>query len=700
MFKLSRYFFILFASVGLLAAAPLAHAAPNQPMSHQVSVAQPVSASLLSEQTSIAPGEPFWVGVQLKMEQGWDTYWMNPGDAGFPTQIEWQLPKGFTASQIYWPAPQKFTSDQMVGFGYADSVMLLTKITPPKNISDQNIDIKAHVSWLACKESCEPGEADLALALPIRAQAEINASTEAQFAQAKAALPREATVQVQAKGDNLILNFQHEGPIGSAQFFPEQGSMIDYLAPQTMDLSKGGLSLSVKRSALNEVLPDQVKGVLLFLEEGTGIQHVIQVDSQLGQQMAAELSGFWVALALALAGGVILNFMPCVMPVIALKIFSFVKMAHEKRGLIFKHGLVFTLGVLVSFWLLSGALLLLRAYGQSVGWGFQLQEPVFVVILASILFLLGLSLFGLFEFGTSLMAVGQNSSRGKSPLVSSFMSGVLATLVATPCTGPLLGPALGFAMTLAPFKALMIFTAMGLGMASPYLLFAAFPRLVKFLPKPGNWMIVFKQIMGFIMMATVAWLVWVFGAQTSNLATFVLLLALLVMAIGGWIFGQWGAPTRKKRTRYIAKAIAALLIVFAGVQAMKVAKTSSSTEIVQQIKEGWERYSPEKVAAFQAEGKTVFVDFTAKWCLICQANKVVLHSSEVEKLFKAHGVIVMEADWTKKDPVITKQLERLGRTGVPVYALYPPEEGAEPYILPQTLSGNILSEYMVKVDAR
>jgi len=699
--KIKSFFWLLLVG-SLLAGVPLAYGAESAaiPRVAQEAVVAPVQAQLMSEQASIASGEPFWVGVQLKMDQGWDTYWMNPGDVGFPTQVTWQLPKGFTASDIYWPVPEKFINDQIVGFGYTDTVLLLTQITPPKDLTTDQVELKAHVTWLACNQSCEPGEADLALMLPVNHIATPDNKVMSEFAQAKAGLPKAGQVRVEAKNDKLVFNFQASQPISSVQFFPEQGSVIDYLAPQSVDMHQSGMaSVTVARSPLNEVLPDQVRGVLLLLEEGTGVQHILQVDSQLGQQMAAELSGFGVAIMLALAGGLILNFMPCVMPVIALKILSFVKMAHEKRSLIFKHGLVFTLGVLVSFWLLSGLLLILRSYGQSVGWGFQLQEPVFVVILASILFLLGLSLFGVFEFGTSLMSLGQKTTSTRSPLLSSFMSGVLATLVATPCTGPLLGPALGFAMTLSSTKALTIFTAMGLGMASPYLLFAAFPKLVRYLPKPGNWMIVFKQIMGFLMMATVAWLVWVFGAQTGHFAIFLFLLSLLLMAIGAWVFGQWGSPMRKKVTRWIATGTALLLIGLGGAQAILAAKTTPSTTAVEH-QGGWENYSPERVAELQAMGTPVFVDFTAKWCLICQANRVVLHSSEMNKLFKEYGIVAMEADWTKRDPVITQQLEKLGRTGVPLYVLYPAQAGAEPYILPQTLSGHVVNEYVKKLDAR
>ncbi len=694
-----KYLRYILPIICILALSPVAAFAKTDALG---AGAQPVSAVLLSEQSGVAPGEPFWVGVELKMEQGWDTYWQNPGDAGFPTQIEWKLPSGFKAGPIQWPAPKKFTTENMVGFGYTDSVLLMAEITPPKNLSAKDIPIQADVSWLACKESCEPGNAHLELVLPVVDKSATDAKTAAVFAKAKSALPKTADITVASQADSIILkvNTPSSG-ISAVQFFPEQSEVIDYLAPQTAQVSKGGVEINLKKSPVGAAMPHHVKGVLTFSDE-TGNQHVLQVDSKIKQAATTamtELSGFWVALALAFVGGLILNVMPCVMPVIALKIFSFVKMAQEKRSEILKQGLFFTAGVLVSFWVLSGALLLLRFSGQSLGWGFQLQEPVFVAVLAGILFLLGLSLFGVFELGTSLISVGQQSTRSKSPVVSSFMSGVLATLVATPCTGPLLGPALGFAMAVPAIQSLLIFTGMGLGMASPYLFFSAFPKLIRFMPKPGNWMVIFKQLMGFLMMATVTWLIWVFGAQTGNMAVFMLLVALLVMGVGAWIYGQWGSPMKPRRTRLMATIAALLIIAVGGTQSVMAAKKFQEESVAPVASNNWEAFSPERVAQLQAEGKPVFVDFTAKWCLICQANKVVLHSSDAARLFKEYGVVPMVADWTKKDPVITQELASMGRSGVPVYALYPPEKDAKPYLLPQTLSGNILSEYLTKIDA-
>lgn len=684
----------------------------------QTEITQPVQVQLVAEEQAIQPGRPFWVGVELKMADGWDTYWRNPGDSGFPTQVMWKLPEGFEAGPLMWPYPEKFETDSLVAFGYTDSVLLLTQITPPKNLSaNQTVKIEADVNWLACKDACVPGDAAVSLSLPITDQMpRVNDAVAALFTNARKALPqKEEELTVQTQADQFVLNFHSSNfrDIEEMLFIPEDGEIVDYAAPQSFQASGEKITLNVKRIQPMADL-STLKGIVVVSEKGGMVKKAIQVDSVIAapQKNAAPIqhtdgiSSFSVALGLAFAGGLILNVMPCVLPVIALKIFSFVKMAREKRRVVLQHGAVFSLGVLISFWLLSGALLILRAYGEGVGWGFQLQEPVFVAILASILFLLGLSLFGVFELGTSLISLGNKTQGGTSPLRSSFMSGVLATLVATPCTGPLLGPALGFAMTLPPVQALAIFSMMGIGMAFPYLLFSAFPKLVRFLPKPGNWMIAFKQLMGFLMMATVVWLIWVFGAQTDNMATFVLLGSFLVMAIGAWIFGKWGAPTRRRVTRFIATAIAALVLFTGGSAALLTAKNhrevilpAGEAGIRLVAEHGWELYSPQRVEELRKSGTPVFVDFTAKWCLICQANKVTLHSSEMQKAFQEKRVVTMIADWTKKDPVITQELEHLGRTGVPVYVLYPGDMEQRPLILPQTLTGKIVREYLNKLEA-
>lgn len=679
-------------------------------------VTSPVVVKLLSEEGAVQASHPFWVGVELKMAEGWDTYWVNPGDAGFPTKVEWHLPPGFTAGPLHWPTPEKFVSQSLVGFGYTDSVLLLAQITPPADLGNAtDVQLNANVSWLACKEQCVPGSAQVSLSLPTTTSApQKDEAMQKQFAEARGDLPQVAQGALTAgtKEKEIVLNFKPQPgqfkEISEASFIPESGEMIDYLAPQQLQKTGEGLyTLNLKRANPESALPSHVKGILLVSEKGDPVQKSIQVDTPMLTATASPVGhegiNFPIALSFAFLGGLILNVMPCVLPVIALKIFSFVKMSGQKRSTIFKHGVAFAFGVLGSFWILSVLLLILKGFGHGLGWGFQLQEPLFVVALTIILFVLALSLFGVFEMGTSLISLGNKSKLFSNPFASSLLSGVLATLVATPCTGPLLGPALGFAMTLPAASCLLIFTMMGLGMASPYLLFSAFPQLVRFLPKPGDWMVVFKQLMGFLMMATCLWLLWVFAAQTSEMALFILLGSLLLISIGGWIYGHFATPLRKKGVRMVASLLAAVIIATGSTSAVMTAKshkTAKEQVVVSQNTDknsDWQAYSPAKVEELRKEGTPVFVDFTAKWCLICQANKVILHSSDIQKAFAQKGVVTMTADWTKKDATTTEALKHLGRSGVPVYVLYSGDPQDAPFILPQTLTGSIVNDYLNKL---
>ncbi len=419
--------------------------------------------------------------------------------------------------------------------------------------------------------------------------------------------------------------------------------------------------------------------------------------------------GFGAALFFAFLGGLILNLMPCVLPVISLKILNFVQIAGQSRKLIFKHGLFFSLGVLLSFWALAGALLLLQAYGESVGWGFQLQDPTFVAILAAVFVVFGLSLFGVFETGTKLASWAGDMHSGSKGLAGSFFSGILATAVATPCTGPFLGAALGFALTLTPLWSMLIFTSLGLGMASPYILLTAFPSLLRRLPKPGMWMVTFKEFMGFIMLATTLWLIWVFGAQTNNSAVFLLLTGLLGLALAAWIFGKWGTPFQKPMLRYCGWAVSAvacsvgLYAILSAPQIEEMHGITQGTSAYRSTiipKSQWEPYSRTRLAELQDSGVPVLVDFTAKWCLICQTNHRVLNQATVSSKLEDQGVVKMLADWTKNDPVITEELRKFGRSGVPLYVLYSGDAKIPPKILPQVLTADNVLEHLDSLDAQ
>lgn len=718
----------------------------------------PVQAELLLEDEAIHAGRPFWVAVHLKIQDNWHSYWKNPGDSGMATTIEWNLPAGFKAGPIEWPFPQRFDLNSSIGFGYERDVVLLTQITPPEALPmEKKVDIEAAVKWVVCSDSnCVPGNADLTLAAPISLKApKPNPVLIERFAQARAKLPQKYW-NIQAKKQDHVIEIliqtprKYKNSIAKAYFFPDSNQLIDHQSePLLNKLKKNDFHYSLLLKALDSEGPKPkfLRGVLILQSESNPQVAIEAIEvniplsgrdqeetiglaeipaparviekksvkkSPIIAQKALSVSpsqefegGFFLALGLAFIGGMILNLMPCVLPVVSFKILSFVKMAGQSRTLTLKHGLAFSVGVLASFWVLAGTLLALQAYGQSVGWGFQLQEPLFVAILAAIMLVFGLSLFGLFEMGvsvTSWAGQAQSNSAGSEKLLSSFFSGILATAVATPCTGPFLGSAIGFAVTLSAPLALLIFTSLGFGMAFPYLLLSAFPSLLRFLPKPGNWMITFKELMGFFMLATVLWLMWVFAAQTNTIAIFILLLGFFSIALGCWIYGKWASPIKSFRTRMVGSVFAfgcmlfAAYAIFASTSSWVMALGGNNAEFHASEADEWEQFSPERVAELQEKGIPVFIDFTAKWCLICQTNHLVLSSGEIPDKFKELGVVKMKADWTKNDPVITQELKKFGRNGVPLYLLYGREPSEQPQILPQVLTPDTISQYLEKME--
>lgn len=684
----------------------------------------PVRVSLYNENTTVQPGHSFWMGVSFDVDPGWHTYWQNPGDSGMPLTLDWTLPEGWTVTEIQWPHPKKFTASGMIGYGYEGPVMLLAYVTPAANAPVGSIvNLTTQARWVACSdETCLPGTQSAAVQLKVQSEVPVkNTRWEKRFSDARALLPEALQEASAQRKDELIeLNFQIPfaiNPDANVYFCSQDADAIDaHFEPMVLRVDEeGGHKIALKQSGN----ASQLNGVLVIHHEDQTLAYAIDVPIEGGDQpwvsmndsqethvgnasedfpMQDDVGSLGWALILAFAGGALLNLMPCVLPVISFKVMSFIKLARESRWLIFKHGIAFSLGVLVSFWVLAGALLALQAYGHAVGWGFQLQEPLFVGALAAVIFVFGLSLFGVFEIGLSVTSwageTQQSSSQGRGEMVNSFLSGVLATAVATPCTGPFLGSAVGFAVTLPALQALLVFTFLGLGMSMPYLLLAAFPSLLRLMPKPGAWMETFKQLMGFMMMATVIWLAWVFGAQTGSNGIAVMLGAFFVMAIGCWIYGRWTMPLKSKRVRMVATCMAVGFLLLGG-YGLLLASTFEDEPSVQQVagqKAGeWEVFSPERVAELRAQGIPVLIDFTAKWCLICQANHVVLSTPEVDAKLNEKGVVRMKADWTRHDPVITEELRKFGRNSVPLYVLYDNKD-AQPTLLPQVLTPEIVVE--------
>ncbi|MEX1013109.1 MAG: protein-disulfide reductase DsbD domain-containing protein [Waddliaceae bacterium] len=661
-------------------------------------ISEPVTIQLIHEEESIQPGRPFWVGVQFKIDKTWHTYWKNPGEVGAAPNIDWKLPNGYTVEEVKWPYPKRYAHPDSVTFGYEEQVTLLAKIIP-STLAHEDAKLSASIRYIACSdENCQPGFSDVEIQLPVNESTpQIASHHQTHFKSARQKLPKLATPQVTSHGTKMKITLQEatNQAVVRAEFFPEDSTGFDL--KEVAEWSEGSVILPASGV-------DSIKGTLVLHHENgePTVYHIDSAKTAQDQAFQSELQGhFFLGLLFAFAGGLLLNLMPCVLPVISFKILGFVKMGGEDRFKIFQHGLMFTLGVVLSFWTLAATMLGLQTYGHAIGWGFQLQNPLFVGILATLIFIFSLSLFGVFELGTSVASKAGNLKTAKEGLRSSFMSGILATAVATPCSGPFLGTAIGFAVTLPAIFAMMIFTALALGLSFPYLIIGIFPSLIRFLPKPGKWMGTFKEVMGFIMLATVLWLAWVFGALTTYSGLHLLISALFIFAFGCYLFGKWGTPVTPKMTRYISHTVTILCFAFGGwtlYQASNLEEMPSYTDEVIAFNDAtprsnrWVKYSPEKLEQLRSQGVPVFVDFTAKWCLICQANHAVLSTDAVQNKFNELGVVRMVADWTKSDPVITEQLRKLGRNSVPLYLYYGPGQDVD--ILPQVLTPEIVIEHL------
>lgn len=675
-----------------------------------VQASEHVEAKLVSEVTSIKPGQAFWVAVSLKMEPYWHTYWANAGEAGSPTNIEWELPEGFKASSIHWPTPKRFESSNLVNYGYEDTVLLLVEITPSEKVSMKKpITLKAKVSWLECSDMCIPSEEEMQLVLPVSdTSPTFNSKWYKQFKIAKQSLPKQfpewKVTEITHNGELGLLiqsdNAALKKSVKDVFFFAEEPS-INPSGKQALTPLLAGYFLKLEP---NGEIPQHLKGVLYNAEgwiPGTESQGML-VDVELQKTPTALLAGNTInletALGFAFLGGLILNLMPCVFPILSIKILGFVKKAGNESSKIKMHGVAFALGVLVSFLALSGLLLLLRAGGESIGWGFQLQSPYFIAVLAFLLTLLALNFAGVFEIGTSLISAGGNLGKGMS-YSGTFISGILATVLATPCTAPYMGTALGFALAGPPVYALGIFTSLAIGMATPYLVLSFNPRLLKFVPKPGPWMDSFKQAMAFPLVATVLWLLWIFVKQTSSDGLIILLFGLLFTSFAAWVYGHFAAFSTQRKRR-IAAIIASLIFLGLGVRfGHKAAASMHSTDstLVGVENLNWEPFSHKRLAELRKEGKPVYIDFTAAWCLTCQTNKSNIFSSgKVIQALKDKNITLLKADWTRKDPEITKALEAYGRSGVPTNVFYPASVASDHIVLPELLTPGIVLQELEK----
>lgn len=653
---------------------------------------------LLADVRGILPGQPFTLGVRIVLDRGWHVYWRNPGDSGQPPRIDWQLPEGFAAGAIEWPYPQQVSPSPVVTYGYEDEVLLPVIVAAPAALAGPGpVSLRATVHYLVCKDLCLPERARLSLDLPLLEQADPDPAGQRAIADARARLPRrlpEVTVGASRFGDQVYLDWPAMAAPGEVRFFPDREGQIRHAAAQVLE--RVGDRVRLTLAATGAV--DRLTGVLVNAGgwDPAGQVRALAVDEPLaalaaappaGQPVAANTGAGGMSLALAvvlaLLGGLILNLMPCVFPVVSVKVLSFVQIAHGEPARVRLHGLSFLGGVLVSFWLLAGLLLALRAAGVGVGWGFQLQSPGFVAAMALLLTAVGLNLMGAFEVGLGLSRLA-GSAPQPAGYPGSFLTGALAVLVATPCTAPFMGAALGFALARPTWEALSIFTALGLGMALPYLLLAEWPGLLARLPRPGHWMVTLRQGLAFPLFATAVWLVWVLGRQSGVDAVGLLLLAALALGFAAWGFGHVQRGSR----RWLPGAVVLLGLALAALLGFAAAMRPAMSPIKPLPRSAgivWQGWSPATVREARASGRAVFVDFTAAWCITCQVNKrVALEDSAVVARFAALDVLPLEADWTRYDPAITQALTELGRSGVPVYVYYPP--GKSPRLLPTVLT--------------
>ena len=673
-----------------------------------------VEAELVAEKAATQAGKPVTVGLRLRMEPQWHTYWKNPGDSGLPTKIEWVLPEGWKAGAIQWPYPHPLPVGPLMNYGYEDEVVLLSELTPPPGVANGNVPVKARVEWLVCKDICIPekGELDATLTLA-SADAPANARVEAAIARARNNLPVDASGwkfdSALGKTSLVVRLTPPEGVEAPAKvtFFPEREGIIEPAAPQKVSREGRAVRIEMK---LADPPPAAVKSVAGVAVAGGNWPKTdakaINVAADVGALPSASgaatgsvagsaaAAGTLASLFFALVGGMILNLMPCVFPVLGIKVMGFVEHAHGEARAMRMQGIVFTAGVLVSFLALAAIMLSLRSAGAQLGWGFQLQSPWVVTLLAVLFFVLALNLSGVFEWGAFAQSLTSNVS-AKGRYADAFISGVLASVVATPCTAPFMGAAIGATLTQDAASALVVFFALGLGMALPVLLLSFFPRWLRMLPKPGAWMETFKQVLAFPLYATVAWLAWVLGNLGGVDAIFALLAGLVLVAMGAWFYGRWAHAGGIWQP-----AIAVMLAIVGIVVAWPGAGSAGANEAAKVGETGWQPWSPEEVRRLTDAGRPVFVDFTAAWCVTCQVNKrVALHNTDVVKAFAARDVTTLKADWTRQDPRITKELASLGRNAVPVYAIYLPG-GEAPRLLPEVLTPSLVLDEISRLPAK
>lgn len=688
-----------YASLPLIALLLLASMANLALAAGREAATEQVRAQLVASADAVHPGDEILLGVQQRIIPHWHTYWINPGDSGLATRIRYQLPAGVQAGEIQWPTPSRITLGSIVNYGYENEVTLLTSVRiPPDSRTGSNFPVKAKVNWLVCEESCIPQQVELELTLPVVDAATSGGNGSPLIAEAQARLPAASPwpLSLSQSGPELALKLAGYRPATAEQtlwFYPEQWGRVAHGAAQSHE--RQGEDMQIRLTAGEQPLKpgDSLDGVLAITEQTAdgAVTKAYRIHAPLPAvlpQAAAEQGGLILpsALLLAFLGGAVLNLMPCVFPVLSLKALSLAGQAGLSANNARLHGWLYALGIQTSFALLAGALLLFKAGGGQIGWGFQFQSPLFVLAIAYLLFAVGLSLSGVFSLGGSLIGAGSALAerRGYS---GSFFSGVLAALVATPCTAPFMGAAIAYALSQPPAVLLAVFQALGFGLALPYLALSHWPLLQRHLPRPGAWMETLKQLLAFPMYAAAAWLVWVLAQQGGADAVAVALAGLLAIGFAAWLFerGKYAATGLNR-----AAGVFSLVLLSAALGGGYAGLNSAARPGAEQ---GWEPYSAARLQELRGQEQAVFVNFTAAWCISCLLNEqVALSTDQVKQAFQAAGIRYLKGDWTNRDPEIGSALAEYGRSGVPLYLYYPPGKSAQPHILPQILTPEIVTD--------
>lgn len=648
-----------------------------------------VEASLLSSHYTVAPGDTFQIALKTKLDDKWHTYWRNPGDSGEPVQINWSVPDYVTAGEIVWPLPAPIPTGPIINYGFEGAPLFPVdfKVSDDAAIGSV-IEVQADVYYLVCYDVCIPENGTLRIILQVAESSELNDRNAADISEAINAAPRDAVVEaaMQADGDILSLQFADlpEGDYSNAYFFPYDNTMLVHSDPQTVSVGDSGIHIKTTASfGWGEGFSGPQQGVLAFDLNGERTGRIVSISTAPALSVGvANISPvakgpsitLWGAIFGAFLGGLILNLMPCVFPIISLKALSLAKSAHSERAVARREAWAYAVGVFATFAVLVAALLVVKASGAALGWGFQLQNPIVVGLLALLLFAVGLNLIGVFEVaGGSYQGTGATLA-GKGGLTGSFFTGTLAVLVATPCTAPFMAGAIGYALAQPIGFTFIVFAALAAGFAAPFVLLAYAPGLLTKLPKPGPWMVRLREVLAFPMFAAAIWLIWVIGNQAGVDGMAVLLLAMLALALAVWLI------QRKGLWRWLGMAL--VIVAVALPFTARIAPADGSVDLAVDV------WSPERVAELRAGGQAVFVDFTADWCVTCKVNeRLVLKTNAVKQAFAETNTAFLVADWTNKNDTIARELESYGRAGVPLYLYFPAGDNfVRGEVLPQVLT--------------